>query len=91
MRLSDIFFLEKLHEITNFIIFQQAEDCSEALEKFQPAVDSNLLSRIRCFWLRGKSLVALGLASHGDRELQMAAQLDPQHFAKNEAYFLSTY
>lgn len=67
-----------------------AEDCSEALEKFKPAVESNLLSRIHCFWLRGKSLISLGMKSYGERELQMAAQLDPQNFDKNQTQFLAS-
>lgn len=67
-----------------------AEDCSEALEKFKPAVESNLLSRIHCFWLRGKSLISLGLTSHGERELQMAARLDPQNFEENQMKFLAS-
>lgn len=65
----------------------QAEDCSKALEHFKPAVESNLMDRIHCFWLRGKSLVGLGLLDHGKCELQMAAQLDPLNFEKHETQF----
>lgn len=83
----------KIHSFTNILIvpnvYFKAEDCSEALEKFKPAAQSNLLNRIHCFWLRGKSLLALGLTSHGEGELQMAAKLDPQNFEKNQLYFLS--
>lgn len=63
---------------TDFLnFFFQAEDCSDALRLLNPEVQSNLLSRIQCFWLRGKSLIALGLTEHGEREIQMAAALDP--------------
>lgn len=47
------------------------------------------MSRIHCFWLRGKSLIALKLTDHGNRELQMAAQLDPQHFETHQRYFMN--
>lgn len=67
----------------------QAEDCSKALEHFKPAVESNLVERIHCFWLRGKSLIGLGLLDHGKNELQMAEQLDPLNFEKYENHFMS--
>lgn len=71
----------------NILIFQ-AEDSSDALDRFKPAVESNLFNRIHCFWLRGKSLIALGLKDHGNREIQMAQQLDQHNFDKNQEYFM---
>lgn len=59
------------------IILFQAEDCSDALEKFTPATSSNLKDRINCIWLRGKSLIQLGFIEHGCKELQAALTLDP--------------
>lgn len=67
----------------------QAEDCSDALDRFKPAVDSNLMGRIHCFWLRGKSLICLGLTDHGNREIQMAVHLDPGNFEKNQNRFMN--
>lgn len=67
----------------------QAEDSSDALDRFKPETESNLLSRIHCFWLRGKSLIALKLPDHGNRELQVAAQLDPHNFERNQQHFMN--
>lgn len=87
--------LTKSIKITNVLtmifIFNppQAEDCSKALEHFKPAVESNFVERVHCFWLRGKSLIGLGLLDHGKNELQMAEQLDPLNFEKYENHFMS--
>lgn len=57
----------------------QAEDCSEAFERFKPCVPSNLQSRIQCLVLRGKSLIWLGYQNHGYTELEAALRLDPHN------------
>lgn len=75
--------------VINLLFYSQAEDCSDALEKFKPTVQSNLLNRIHCFWLRGKSLIALGLTEYGEMEIQMAAKLDPINFEQNQYHFMN--
>ncbi|XP_031632395.1 uncharacterized protein LOC116346464, partial [Contarinia nasturtii] len=67
-----------------------AEDCSDALERFKPEVQSNLMERIHCFWLRGHCLISLGLIEHGEREIQMAVHLDPHNFERNKRYFIDS-
>lgn len=55
--------------------FLQVDDCSEAYERFKPAVQSNLKDRVQCLELRGKSLMELGYKQHGQAELNVAAGL----------------
>lgn len=68
--------------------YKKAEDCSDALERLKPEVQSNLLNRIHCYWLRGESLTSLGLPAHGQREIQMAHNLDPHNFEQHKSYFI---